>query len=132
VARKGQQEGRVLGGVEGGLRGQEAQEGGLLALALLHPDAWGPSLVPWPSAHQLPQSWGGSALHYQRSCLPQAYGQQTPQPRASQEMSRPQHWSSPFFPWNTGLSAQGPCHGPLLWMQKFYTLLRLGSVSLLH
>ena len=42
-------------GALGGLRGLEA-EGALLASALLNPDAWGLSLVPWPSAHQLPQS----------------------------------------------------------------------------
>lgn len=36
-----------------------SREGALLASAFLYLDAWGWSLVPWPPAHQLPQSWGG-------------------------------------------------------------------------
>lgn len=71
-------------GVLGRVRELEVE--GVL-LTLLNPDSWGLSLVAWPSAHQLPQSWEESALHYQRSCLLQAYGQQTPQPRASWERS---------------------------------------------
>lgn len=68
-------------GVLGQLKkqGQEA-EGALFASAPLYPDGWGSLLSPGllhTSCHKAREK---SALHYQRSCLPQAYGQQTPSP----------------------------------------------------
>lgn len=62
-----------------------------------------------------------SALHYWKSCLPQAYGQQTPpQPGASWEISSPDPSSGPA-PWSTGLQAQWPCHTPPHWMKRAFT-----------
>lgn len=84
-----------------------------LASALLNPDAWGLNLIPWPPAYQLPQSWGKSALYYQRSCLPQASGQQNPQPRAPWEVpSDPSLGSVPSSPEAVGYRLSGPHHTP--------------------
>lgn len=77
-----------------------------------------PGLLP-TSCHRAREE---SALRYQRSRVPQAYGQQTPQPGASWEMSSPDPSSGPvpsfLRAWGSKLSGPPSPH-PSQWMKRF-------------
>lgn len=75
-----------------------------------------------------------SALHYQRSRVPQAYGQQTLQPGASWDMSSPDPSSgpAPSSPRARGSKLSGPYHTPPQWVKRLFTFSKshLGFIDL--